>query len=218
MDIVLKDKTYKLQRVFCIGRNYVEHVHELSNEIPKSPVIFIKPATCLVQNNSNICFPSHGEDLHQEAELVILIGKDGKPKHKDETNDFVAGISLGLDLTLRDVQSELKEKKLPWEKAKAFEQSAPIGEFIPFNDKIDLTNIHFACSVNGEIRQRGDTAKMIFPVDTLILELGKIWNLKSGDLIYTGTPSGVGHVNAGDSVAIVSDLIGSFLWRIVNQI
>jgi 5-carboxymethyl-2-hydroxymuconate isomerase len=217
MKIVLNEEMYLAQRIFCIGRNYVEHVQELSNKIPDSPVIFIKPPTCLAKNNSYIRFPPHGKDLHHEAELVILIGKDGQPANKEQVNNYIAGLSLGLDLTLRDVQAELKRRGLPWEKAKTFEQSAPIGEFVPYKNSIDLTDIHFSCSVNGKIRQKGHSAKMIFPVNSLILELGKIWHLRKGDLIYTGTPSGVGRIEVGDIIEISSELIGVFRWEIVDQ-
>ncbi len=201
-------------RLFCIGRNYVAHAEELNNEIPERPVIFCKPSSCLVPEGSAITFPAHGKDLHYEAELVILIGRDGWAVTDGEARSLVAGISLGLDLTLRDVQKQMINKGLPWELAKSFEQSAPIGSFVPLADFIDLVDLNFTCIVNGELRQEGNTGLMIFPVTTLIIELSKIWKLVPGDMIFTGTPAGVGPLSRGDKIEIASKLIGSFSWKV----
>jgi len=203
-------------RIFCIGRNYAEHVQELSNSIPEKPVIFIKPATCLVKPGEKILFPKHGRDLHHEVEIVIKIGSEGRVAREEEALSFVSGITIGLDLTLRDVQAELKKKGLPWEIAKAFEQSAPIGDFVPYDKSIDLNNISFGCKVNGIERQRGNSKDMIFSIPRLLVEISKIWILRPGDLIFTGTPSGVGQLKIGDTIQIESDLTGSFSWSIVE--
>ncbi|GAB4365089.1 MAG: fumarylacetoacetate hydrolase family protein [Calditrichia bacterium] len=215
MNINFKNKTIPVQRVFCIGRNYVAHVEELRNELPESPVVFFKPSQCLVAVGEKIAYPPHGRELHYEGELVVLVGKSGRALSQTEARDFVGGLSLGLDLTLRDVQDQLKAKGLPWEKAKCFEQSAPIGDFIPFHEAMDLTNISFTCRVNGELRQEGHSSKMIFPIERLIVELSKIWMLREGDLIYSGTPAGVGPLKKGDEITLHSDLIGSFSWEII---
>lgn len=206
----------KIIRVFCIGRNYVEHVQELSNIVPEKPVVFIKPASCLVGPGEGIHFPKHGRELHHEVEIVVKVGREGRVRTEEEALSFICSITVGLDLTLRDVQKDLKQKGLPWEIAKAFEQSAPIGDFIPYDQLLDLKDISFGCKVNGIERQRGNTGDMIFNIGELLVELSKIWVLYPGDLIYTGTPSGVGPLKIGDSIEIESAPIGSFSWSIIE--
>jgi 2-keto-4-pentenoate hydratase/2-oxohepta-3-ene-1,7-dioic acid hydratase in catechol pathway len=203
-------------RVFCIGRNYLEHVHELANAVPEKPVVFIKPASCLVPPGEAIHFPKHGRELHHEVEIVVKVGLQGKPETDNEALSLVSHITIGLDLTLRDVQQELKKKGLPWEAAKAFEQSAPIGEFALYDGSLDLNNVSFGCKVNGIEKQRGNTGDMIFSIPRLLVKLSQIWLLRPGDLIYTGTPSGVGPLEIGDTIEVESDPIGSFSWRIVE--
>ena len=205
-----------IPRIFCIGRNYVEHVHELSNILPIKPVIFIKPMTCLVAPGEKIHFPKHGKMLHHEVEIVIKVGQEGRTTKEEDSLSLGSAITVGLDLTLRDVQEDLKKKGLPWEIAKAFEQSAPLGEFIPYHQSLDLKNISFGCKVNGIERQRGNTGEMIFSFERLLVELSKIWVLRPGDLIYTGTPSGVGPLVIGDTIEIKADSIGSFSWSIIE--
>lgn len=205
-----------VSRVFCIGRNYTEHVRELANVVPQKPVVFIKPSTCLVAPGEKIHFPKHGSELHHEVEIVVKVGRQGRAATEEEALTFVSAITIGLDLTLRDVQSELKKKGLPWEIAKAFEQSAPIGEFVPYDGSLDLKNISFGCKVNGIGKQKGNSGEMIFSIPGLLVELSKIWVLRPGDLIYTGTPSGVGPLEIGDTIEIESDPIGSFSWSIIE--
>lgn len=190
-------------RIFCIGRNYAEHAAELSNAVPKSPVIFMKPASCLVPPGVPIPFPTHGKDLQHEVELVVRIGDRGR----------INGFTVGLDLTLRDVQQALKEKGLPWEKAKAFEKSAPIGPIHPI-EGLDLNSLELVCRVNGAERQRGNTRDMIFSTEKLIEEISRIWELLPGDLIYTGTPKGVGPLRPGDKVEIECPPVGPYAWEI----
>jgi len=205
-----------IARVFCIGRNYVEHVRELSSSMPAKPVVFIKPASCLVAPGEKIHFPKHGSELHHEVEIVAKVGKEGRVRTEQEALPFINSITVGLDLTLRDVQRDLREKGLPWEIAKAFEQSAPIGDFIPYDGSLDLKDISFGCKVNGIERQRGNTGDMIFSIGDLLVHLSKIWVLRPGDLIYTGTPSGVGPLKIGDRIEAESTPIGSFSWSIVE--
>ena len=203
-------------RIFCIGRNYVEHVKELKNIIPSKLVVFIKPTSCLVKPGEKIHFPKHGNQLHHEVEIVVKIGKEGRARNEEEALSFISALTIALDLTLRDVQKDLKQKGLPWEIAKAFEQSAPLGDFVPFDKSIDLKNVSFGCRINGIEKQRGNTAEMIFSIEKLLVELSKIWVLLPRDLIYTGTPSGVGPLKIGDSIEIESSLTRSFSWRIVE--
>ncbi len=202
-------------RIFCIGRNYVDHVTELASPLPVAPVIFMKPPSSLVRTGEPIHFPRHGQELHHEVELVVKIGRAGRVAAPHQAPAYVGGISLGLDLTLRDVQRQLKQKGLPWEAAKAFEQSAPIGDFVAYDASIDLCDIAFHCSVNGVQRQAGNSRDMIFPVARLLVELSRIWSLQPGDLLFTGTPAGVGPLRIGDRVEIGSKLTGAFAWTIV---
>ena len=161
-------------RIFCIGRNYVEHLKELANPLPRAPLIFMKPCSSLVAPGEPIQFPRHGRELHHEAELVVRIGRGGRVAAPQQAPDFVDGITLGLDLTLRDVQQRLKQNGLPWEAAKAFDQSAPLGSFIDYRPAIDLGDIRFTCRVNGEPKQTGHTRNMIFPVAGLLVELSNL--------------------------------------------
>jgi len=215
MDFLVKDKTYTAQRVFCIGCNYVAHIKELNNDMPDSPVIFMKPATSLVAPDAKtIDYPKVCTDLHFETELVILIGKEGIPADEDDAKSFIAGLAVGLDLTMRDVQTGLREKSLSWEKCKAFDQSAPIGKFTAFDPACDLKNIKFSGKVNGKLRQSGDSALMIYPITRIIKELSKFWKLLPGDLIYTGTPEGVGSLQRGDNIEITDPQGKSYSWEI----
>jgi len=208
--------SYEARRIFCVGRNYAAHVSELGNEVPKEPVFFMKPASSIVPVGGKILFPSHGNELQHEAELVVLIGKHGQAATEAEAISFIAGLSFGLDLTLRDVQADLKEKGLPWEKSKAFEMSAPLGEkFCPFDGRTKLDGIEFSCYVNDVLKQSGNTRDMIFPVKTLIVAFSRIWILSPGDMIYTGTPEGVSSLHPGDEVRVESSLSDPVSWTIV---
>jgi acylpyruvate hydrolase len=200
-------------RIFCIGRNYLAHVQELQNEAPSEPVVFIKPPSCLVAELESIPFPAHGNDLQHEAEIVIEIAHDCKNVLEIEVPHFISRIGIGLDLTLRDVQSRLKSKGLPWEKAKAFDGSSPLGKMIDYTGQ-DLANLQIACKVNREERQNGTSQHMLFSISALIMHLSSIWQLRKGDLIYTGTPEGVGSLKRGDRVEVFSEQIGSSTWTV----
>ena len=204
-------------RIFCVGRNYVEHIRELSNATPSKPIFFMKPATCLVPPGKNITFPNHGNEMHHEVEIVVKVGREGKVKTEEEARFAISSVTIGLDLTLRDVQDEQKKKGLPWEVAKAFDESAPIGNFIPLEPSLDLKNISFGCKVNGDERQKGNTGNMIYSIGTLLVELSKIWTLYPGDLLFTGTPSGVGPLRIGDTIEVESGPIGKFSWRVIHK-
>lgn len=214
MLISVGESRYEALRVFCIGRNYAAHIEELNSERLETPTMFSKPPTSLVPPGTDIRMPAHGNNLQHEAEVVVLIGKEGAPRDLQEATGFIKALSLGLDLTLRDVQKVQKEKGLPWEIAKSFDQSAPIGAFSLYNDTLDLGNIPFSCHVNGELRQEGNTADMIFPIPLLVRKVSNIWRLLPGDLIYTGTPAGVGTLREGDTITLKSALLGSFSWNI----
>ena len=186
-------------KIICIGRNYVEHVKELNNDIPEEPVIFMKPDSALLRNNEPFFIPDWTRELHHEIELVIKINRLGKNIEKRFAHRYFDEIGLGIDFTARDVQNKLREKGLPWEKAKAFDQSAVISN--TFIDKAvfpEQESIHFALNINGKPVQRGKSDLMIFGFEEIISHVSKYVTLKIGDLIYTGTPAGVGPVQIGD--------------------
>lgn len=186
-------------KIICIGRNYSDHVRELNNEIPEEPVIFMKPDSALLRNNDPFYIPDFSQDLHYECELIIKINRLGKNIEPQFANRYFEEIGLGIDFTARDLQNKLREKGLPWEKAKAFDRSAVISsEFIPKDQFPDLNSIKFQLKKNGEVVQNGDSAYMLFPMDEIIGQVSKYFTLKIGDLIYTGTPAGVGPVAIGD--------------------
>lgn len=186
-------------KILCVGRNYSEHAKELGNEVPENPVIFSKPDTALLKNGEDFFHPEFSNDIHHEVELVIKISKMGKKIQPKFARNYFTEIGLGIDFTARDMQSKLKEKGLPWELAKAFDGSAPIGDFINI-EGIDLSNINFSLKKNDEIVQQGNTSHMIFKFEEIISFVSQYFTLKVGDLIYTGTPAGVSKVNVGDKL------------------
>jgi 2-keto-4-pentenoate hydratase/2-oxohepta-3-ene-1,7-dioic acid hydratase in catechol pathway len=209
-----EDQDFRPERVFCIGRNYSEHVREMGNEPAAGPAVFMKPASSLLPTGLPIRLPRHGVDLHHEVEIVLLLD----PLHGGPASwDDVAGIALGLDLTLRDIQADLKARGLPWELAKSFEGSAPIGDFVARVGVGDPLEICFECRVNGEIRQSGRLGDMLFPVPRLLTALGQAWTLRSGDLVYTGTPAGVGPLQPGDRIELTGTGLASCAWDVAGR-
>ena len=185
-------------KIICVGRNYIEHIDELKNEKPAEPVIFMKPDSALLRKNQPFYIPSFSNNLHHEIELVIKIDKIGKNISEKFAHRYYSSVGLGIDFTARDVQDELRAKGLPWEKAKAFDQSAAIStDFIPISE-LDKENINFRLDINGETRQLGNSSQMIFTFDELVSHISNYFTLKIGDLIYTGTPAGVGAVGIND--------------------
>jgi acylpyruvate hydrolase len=186
-------------KIFCIGRNYSEHAKELGNAVPENPVVFSKPDTALLKNGEDFYLPSFSNDVHHEIELVIRINKVGKNIQEKFARNYFSEVGIGVDFTARDLQAQLKTKGLPWELAKGFDGSAPIGEFLPIAD-LDLSNINFGLKKNGAWVQQGNTKDMIFSFDKIISFISQYFTLKVGDLIYTGTPAGVGPVAIGDKL------------------
>jgi 2-keto-4-pentenoate hydratase/2-oxohepta-3-ene-1,7-dioic acid hydratase in catechol pathway len=187
-------------KIICIGRNYADHAKEMKSELPTEPIFFMKPDTALVKEGSDIYLPEFSNEIHFECEVVIKINKAGKFIQKEFARNYYSEITLGLDLTARDLQTKCKEKGLPWELAKAFDNSAPISsKWISISD-INLSDINFQFFQNGELKQNGFTKDMIFSVDELISYVSKFITLKTGDLIYTGTPAGVGPIQIGDKL------------------
>lgn len=194
-------------KIICIGRNYVDHAKELKNAIPTSPVIFMKPETSLLPKRHPFHYPSFTKDLHYEVEIVVKIKKNGKHIEEKFASKYINEIGIGIDFTARDLQSQLKEKGLPWEKAKAWDHSCPVSRtFIPIEEIDDLNNINFSLKKNDEIVQLGNTKDMIFSIENLISEVSSYFMLKIGDLLFTGTPAGVGSVAIGDKLeAFIED-------------
>lgn len=219
MELSLNNPSFIPNRIFCIGKNYGEHIKELGGEQPpEEPVVFMKPVTSIVAPSQSLSFPPYGNELHHEVEVVLLIGKEGKNISEANALSHISGVTLGLDLTLRDVQKKLKKAGLPWELSKSFEQSAPVGLFKEYNQgNIDLENLPFSCSVNGTLRQKGNTREMIFPVQKLIRILSGWWTLRPGDIIFTGTPAGVASLNPGDEIEVESPATGTFSWYLHTQ-
>lgn len=183
--------------IFCIGRNYVEHVLELNNQIPGDPVLFLKPATAVLKDNKDFYYPNFTNDLHHEIELVFKIDKKGKSIPETNAWSYISHVTVGIDFTARDLQQKCKEKSLPWEISKAFDHSAVIGQWLPV-DELDSGTIIFELRKNGQIVQNGTIDHMIFPLPKLIHYISNFFTINKGDLVFSGTPSGVGPVQIGD--------------------
>ena len=187
-------------KIICIGRNYAAHIEELKNEKPGQPVVFLKPDTALIKGEAPFYYPDFSTNIHHEIELVLKISKEGKYIQPQFAHRYFEEIGLGIDFTARDLQDQCKAKGLPWEIAKAFNGSAPIGNFKPVSEFSDLKNIDFHLEINGEVKQKGNTSLMLFDFATIISYVSQFFTLKKGDLIYTGTPAGVGPVQTGDQL------------------
>ena len=187
-------------KIICIGRNYAAHIEELKNEKPGQPVVFLKPDTALIKGGAPFFYPDFSTNIHHEIELALKISKEGKYIQPQFAHRYFEEIGLGIDFTARDLQDQCKAKGLPWEIAKAFNGSAPIGEFKSVAELGDLKNIDFHLEINGELKQKGNTSLMLFDFATIISYVSQFFTLKKGDLIYTGTPAGVGPVQIGDQL------------------
>jgi len=187
-------------KIICIGRNYVEHAKELNNEVPSDPVFFLKPDTALLQSGRAFYIPSFSDDIHYEAELVLKINKEGKNISPEFARRYYDQVTVGIDFTARDVQQRQKEKGLPWEPAKAFDGSAAVGEFIPVDGLKDSSDIRFSLELNKEQKQNGSNTLMIFSFDKIVSFVSSYITLRKGDLVFTGTPKGVGRVQKGDVI------------------
>jgi acylpyruvate hydrolase len=186
-------------KIICVGRNYVEHIEELQNEFPKSPVIFSKPDSAILRKNDAFYYPTFSNSIHHEVEVVLKVSKLGKNIQEKFAHKYYDEIALGIDFTARDLQSELKSKGLPWDLAKGFNGSAPISEFVP-KSSVTMNDLNFHLDVNDECRQKGNTSNMIYSFDYIISFVSQYFTLKIGDLIFTGTPAGVAEVKVGDNL------------------
>ena len=187
-------------KIICVGRNYAEHIEELNNAVPKDPVLFLKPDTSIVLKNQPFFIPEFSNNVHHEVEILVKINRIGKHIDKKFAHKYYDEIGLGIDFTARDLQSQLKEKGLPWEKAKGFDGSAVIGKFLPKSNFENVDNINFRLERNNKQQQIGNTSLMLWKIDELIEYISKYFTLKIGDVIFTGTPSGVAKVSPNDTL------------------
>lgn len=194
--------TLPVGKVVCVGRNYAAHARELGNAVPETPILFLKPSTALVPLSPSFAIPQGRGECHHETEITVLIGKTLKNASEAECRAAIAGVTLGLDLTLRDVQNVLKKNGHPWEVAKAFDGAAPLAPFLAPDAFGDLVGTTFSLAVNGELRQQGNTSDMITPVLALLQYISTIFTLQPGDVVMTGTPEGVAALHAGDVLVL----------------
>jgi 2-keto-4-pentenoate hydratase/2-oxohepta-3-ene-1,7-dioic acid hydratase in catechol pathway len=187
-------------KIICIGRNYVAHAKELGNEVPADPVIFMKPKSALSTNDKPFYYPEFTNELHYECEIVLRICKNGKYIHEQYAYQYFNQITVGIDFTARDIQNELKEKGLPWEKAKAFDGSAVIGTWVNIDANFSKQSVDFSLELNNTTVQKGNSELMIFSFAKILAEASKYFTLNIGDLVFTGTPSGVGECVTGDNL------------------
>jgi acylpyruvate hydrolase len=192
-------------KIICIGRNYVEHIHELKNEVPSSPVIFLKPDTALLPKRNPFYIPDFSKEIHHEAELVLRISKAGKNIAEKFAHRYYDSVTVGIDFTARDLQQKQKDKGLPWEIAKSFDHSAPLGEFVPISSLKDKNKISFHLDINGKTVQKGTSDLMIYSFDKIISYVSQFFTLRKGDFIFTGTPKGVSAVKEGDKLEAYLD-------------
>jgi 5-carboxymethyl-2-hydroxymuconate isomerase len=189
---------FPIGKIVCLARNYAEHARELGNETPAAPVLFMKPATSVIADGEFVAIPAYSKECHYEVELAVLIGKSARNVPAEQAMEYVAGYGTAIDMTLRDVQNQLKAKGLPWEIAKGFDTACPLSDFVPASAISDPHALNLRLSVNGELRQNGTSADMIHRVPQIIAHISAIFTLEPGDVILTGTPAGVGQVVAGD--------------------
>ncbi len=193
-------KKYAVGKILCLGQNYAKHAKEMGATAPTSPIIFLKPSTAIIENGEPIVLPTISDDVHHEVELTVLLGKQGKNIPQSRAFNYVAGYGIGLDMTMRDRQKEAKAAGNPWSIAKGFDTSAPLSPFISKDNVNSPDNLEITLSVNGKERQHSNTSNMIYKIDYIIAFLSSIFTLEKGDVIYTGTPEGVGKVVAGDVI------------------
>jgi 5-carboxymethyl-2-hydroxymuconate isomerase len=215
-----------VQNVYCVGKNYIDHIKELDSpevksEIPKEPVIFLKPNSSVVSNSREITIPEFkgkkiSGDLQNEIELVVIIGKDGINIPQEKANEYIAGYAVGIDFTLRDIQSEFKKKGLPWTLSKGFIGSAPVSNAVASGELSNPENLNITLKINGELKQNADTSQMIFKVGYVVHYISSVFGLRKGDIIFTGTPAGVTRLNSGDLVEAEIEKIGKLEIKVVS--
>jgi acylpyruvate hydrolase len=201
-------RSYVVGKLLCLGKNYAEHAREMDGDVPEVPVVFLKPATAILSGGGEVLYPSLTHELHHEVELVLLIGRTGKDIPIDAARGYIAGYAVGLDMTMRDVQRAAKKEGDPWSVAKGFDTSAPVSAFRSSGEIPDPQELAIRLSVNGAVRQQSNTREMIFGIDRTVSYLSGIFTLEEGDLIFTGTPEGVGPVVRGDRIEAEIERVG----------
>ncbi|WP_304670215.1 fumarylacetoacetate hydrolase family protein [Neisseria polysaccharea] len=215
--VFLEGEAVEVGNIFCIGRNYAAHIKELKNETPSEPVVFMKPSGSILNSGGTILLPEFSRDVQFECELVLLVGQDADGMGEGEDIlGCVAGYGVGLDLTARDIQCRLKEKGLPWLKAKGFRHSACVSDFVAAN-KLSSQSFLFSLMQNGILKQRGNTEMMIYPLKMVLCELVLSYGLKKGDLVFTGTPSGVGKISEGDRLELELDGLAEAFFTVARK-
>jgi acylpyruvate hydrolase len=202
------NQQFTIGKIVCLARNYAEHARELGNETPAAPVLFMKPASSVIGDGDTVRIPPYSQECHYEIELAVLIGKQCRAVSADKALEYVAGYGVGIDMTLRDVQNQLKSKGLPWEIAKGFDTACPLSDFVPASAVADPHALNLKLAVNGDGRQDGCSSDMINRIPQIIAHISAIFALDPGDVILTGTPSGVGQVRAGDVMTAEIGMIG----------
>ena len=203
------EQTYSVGKIVCLGRNYLDHIRELGNQVPDRAVIFCKPASSILADGGKIELPDYTDNCHHELELAVLIGTKGKNISMETALTHVAGYGVALDLTLRDLQAELKEKGLPWEIAKGFDTSCPLSDFVSAEQVENPNNLSLTLKVNNEVRQDGTTAQMMRSIEQIIAEFSTFYTLEPGDILLTGTPAGVSRIQSGDQLVGEIEQVGT---------
>ena len=196
--IIGTNEQIEVRKIFCIGRNYADHAKEMNAAVPDAPVFFLKPPTAILDDGGTIFIPSISKELHHEVEMTVLIGRGGKNIQRGNAFNHISGYGIGLDMTLRDLQSEAKKKGLPWTLSKGFDTSAPLSHFTPADEIPDPHSLDIRLDVNGVTRQHSNTSNFIFKIDELIAYISQFFTFERGDIIFTGTPEGVAPVASGD--------------------
>lgn len=213
--VVLRpDTDYRVGKIVCVGQNYLKHISELSSKRQDKPVLFLKPSTAILNEGLDIRLPSYSSEVHHETELALLVGNRASRISSENWKDYITGAGIALDLTLRDLQTMAKERGLPWAIAKGFDGSCPVSSFVPIQDVPDIQTLEIELSVNDVLKQKGSTRDMIFPVAYLLAFITSIFTLEPGDIVLTGTPSGVGPITSGDQLEARITAIGSMTFHV----
>lgn len=198
-DVILKpSRSFSVGKIVCVGQNYAAHIKEMNSKKTGDPVLFLKPSTALIKEGTKIVLPAFSHEVHHEVELALLVGKKAKNVSADQWQNYITGAGIALDLTLRDLQRQAKDRGLPWSVSKGFDGACPISSFLPLNEVVNIQNLDITLTVNGEIRQKGNTADMIWNIAELIAYITTVFTLLPGDIVLTGTPAGVSKLEHGD--------------------
>ena len=207
--VLLKpDRYYTVSKIVAVGRNYAKHIVEMNAQPTDEPVLFLKPPSSIVSGSSMLRLPDLNSEIHHEIELALLVGQKAKNIKKEDWHNYIFGAGIALDLTLRDLQKVAKDRGLPWSVSKGFDGACPLSDFVPLENIPDISHMEMALHVNGELKQQGNTSQMIFTADKLVAYISKIFTLEAGDIILTGTPSGVGPLHSGDHIKAQIENIG----------